>query len=162
LGCTDSDATNFNPAANCDDNSCIDVPCEDEISGTINAEATCDVSGIAVLITDATGNPIGMAIADASGNYTLAGGPYPCGEYIATLDVASIPACYADAGGDVGPSGFVVDGNGEADGANFSSFDEVPTLSQWGLTILALLLMTFGALKLGFQNKFEKNYISNK
>jgi len=30
--------------------------------------------------------------------------------------------------------------------------DDIPTLSQWGLIILALLLMTFGSLRLGFQN----------
>jgi len=133
-------------------------PCEDEISGTINTEPTCDVSGIAVLITDAAGNPIGMAIADASGSYALSG-VYPCGDYIATLDAASLPACYTDAGGDVGPAGFVIDGDGNADGADFSSFNEVPTLSQWGLIILALLLMTFGALKLGFHYNTKKESI---
>jgi len=132
-------------------------PCVDEISGNIAADMGCDVSGTAVLITDAAGNPVGpgMAIADANGDYTLSGGPYACGEYIATLDVASIPACYADAGGDVGPSGFTVNGDGTADGADFSAFDEVPTLSQWGLMTLALLLMTFGALKLGFINNVQ-------
>jgi len=130
-------------------------PCEDEISGSIVTEIGCDVSGTAVLITDAAGNPVGMAIADADGNYTLSGGPYACGEYIATLDVASVAACYADAGGDVGPSGFTVNGDGNDDGADFSSFDEVPTLSQWGLMTLALLLMTFGALKLGFVNNVQ-------
>ncbi len=132
-----------------------DAPCEDDIAGSINADMGCDVTGTAVLITDAAGNPVGMAIADANGDYVLAGGPYPCGEYIATLDVASVPACYTDGGGDVGPAGFTVNGDGTADGANFSSFNEVPTLSQWGLMTLALLLMTFGALKLGFVNNAQ-------
>jgi len=58
---------------------------------------------------------------------------------------------YSNSGGTTGPIGFTVDGDGNADGADFTENPQVPTLSQWGLIILALLLMTFGALHLSFR-----------
>jgi len=75
---------------------------------------------------------------------------WACDDYSAML-MLPLPDCYADAGGNPGPVGpiaFTVDGDGEADGAVFAVNPEVPTLSQWGLIVLALLMMTFGALKL--------------
>lgn len=133
-----------------DPNNCEPPPtCVDEIAGSVQTDdADCNLEGIMVLITDATGNPVGIAITDVNGDYMLSSGPYLCGEYIATLDVASVPACYLDVDGEIGPKGFTVNGDGIADGANFSSFNEVPTLSQWGLIVLVLLLMNLGALKM--------------
>jgi len=133
-----------------DPDNCDDPPlCEDEIAGSVQTDDLgCNLAGIMVLITDADGNPIGVALTDTNGGYMLSGGPYLCGEYIATLDVSSVPACYADVGGELGPKGFTVNGDGIADGADFSSFNEVPTLSQWGLIVMVLLLMNLGALKM--------------
>jgi len=131
--------------------------CLGDIAGTIlTGDPACDVSGTAVIIMDSDGNMIGTAIADADGNWSLAGGPYECGDYVATLDPASIPTCYSDAGGDAGPAGFTV-GNGGVYGVDFNSFNEVPTLSQWGLMSLALLLMIFGALKLSTVSNVQLN-----
>ena len=127
-----------------------------DIGGNILTNADCDVSGTSVIVTDAGGNPVGVAIVDGAGNWSLAGGPFDCGDYIAILDAASIPACYIDAGGEVGPAGFTV-GDGGIYGVDFSSYNEVPTLSQWGLMSLALLLMIFGAIKLATVSNVQIN-----
>ena len=127
-----------------------------DIGGNILTNADCDVSGTSVIVTDAGGNPVGVAIVDGAGNWSLAGGPFDCGDYIAILDAASIPACYIDAGGEVGPAGFTV-GDGGIYGVDFSSYNEVPTLSQWSLMSLALLLMIFGAIKLATVNNVQIN-----
>jgi len=127
-----------------------------EIAGSILTYVDCDITGTGVIITDANGVVLGTPMADSNGNWSLANGPYPCGEYIAMLDPASVPGCYTDAGGDVGPAGFTV-GDGGTYGVDFTSFEEVPTLSQWGLMSLALLLMIFGALKLATFNSVQSN-----
>jgi len=99
--------------------------CEDSISGSVFAEETgCSAAGIEVTIYDATGAVVGTVTTDANGS---------------------------DSGGTSGPIGFTVNGDGVSDGANFMENPQVPTLSQWGLIILALLLMNFGALSLGFR-----------
>jgi len=70
-----------------------------------------------------------------------------------------MPMAIISSEGDTGPIGFTVDGDGEADGANFSNNPMVPTLSQWGLFILALLLMSFGAIKVAQLNsRFVKRH----
>jgi len=56
--------------------------------------------------------------------------------------------CYTSLNGETGPLLFSINGDGTADGANFSNVMMVPTLSQWGLIILALLLMSFGAIRI--------------
>jgi len=128
--------------------------CEDDIAGQVIAPFDCDLSGITVVISvinaDGSETIIGNTTTDASGNYTLPGGPYVCGDYSAML-MLPLPDCYADAGGNPGPTGpltFAVDGDGVPDGANFAVNPEIPTLSQWGLIVLALLMMTFGALQM--------------
>jgi len=133
--------------------------CEDEIAGQVIAPFDCDLTGITVVISiinaDGSETIIGNATTDMEGNYTLPGGPYACGNYSAML-MLPLPDCYADAGGNTGPTGpinFTVDGDGVADGANFAVNAEIPTLSQWGLIILALLLMNFGALNLIFKRR---------
>jgi len=150
LGCTDSNADNYDPVANCDDGSCMIGPCEDMIAGSVITDETgCSPAGIEITIYDDMGTVVGAATTDASGNYALMG-LYPCGDYTAEL-TANIPSCYSDSGGIAGPIGFTVNGDGTADGATFIENPQVPTLSQWGLIILALLLMNFGALRLSFQ-----------
>jgi len=150
LGCTDNSADNYDPAANCDDGTCTTGPCQDSITGTVTTdEPTCDLTGVMVEILDDMGNPVAgspVTIA-ADGSYTLAG-PFACGTYTATLVAGSLPQCYTDLNGTTGPIEFMVDGDGEADGTNFQTLPQVPTLSQWGLISLALLLMIFGAIKI--------------
>jgi len=147
LGCTDSNADNYDPAANCDDGSCMIGPCEDMIAGSVITEETgCSPAGIEVTIYYATGAVVGTATTDADGNYALMG-VFSCGDYQAEL-TANIPGCFVDSGGNVGPLGFTINGDGNADGVVFTENQQIPTLSQWGLMLLALLLMIFGALKL--------------
>lgn len=137
---------------------CADPPdCLDEIAGQIIAPFECDLTGITVVISiindDGTETIVSTATTDAGGSYTLAGGPYACGNYSAML-MLPLPECYADAAGNTGPTGpvnFTVNGDGVADGATFAVNPEVPTLSEWGLIVLALLLMIFGTIKLSRQ-----------
>jgi len=132
-----------------------DGTCEDTIAGTISTDSPgcpsqgSDFSGIEVIITDTAGNPVAgsPAIADAMGNYSLPG-PFVCGDYTAELDLATVPMCYTSLGGETGPVQFTINGDGAADGFNFTNVMMVPTLSQWGLIILALLMMSFGAIKI--------------
>jgi len=122
-------------------------PCEDAIAGSVTADHDgCSTAGIEVTIYDATGGVIGTATTDVDGNYTLMG-LYPCGDYSAEL-TANVPDCYVNSGGITGPINFEVDGDGIADGVNFMENPQVPTLSQWSLISLALLLMIIGSLKM--------------
>jgi len=90
LGCTDDMADNYDPAANCDDGSCLFVPCEDMIAGAVITEETgCSPTGIEVTIYDSTGAIVGTTTADADGNYALIG-VFPCGNYSAEL-TANVP-----------------------------------------------------------------------
>lgn len=136
-------------------------PCEDAITGTVTTdEPTCDLAGTMVEILDSNGIPVaGSPVTiDAMGNYTLPG-PFPCGTYTAEIVVGSAPQCYYELSGDEGPFQFEVDGDGEADGVNFSTQPQVPTLSQWGLITLTLLLMSFGAIKLVYRKEQIPDFI---
>ena len=126
--------------------------CEEEIVGSIVVDDPgCDVSGLEVMIMATDGTSI-LVTTDANGNFTVPGGPFPCGTYTATITDTNVPACYTETG-DIGPIQFIVDGEGGGnDGPLFIANPAIPTLSQWGLMILALLLMTFGAIKLGFSS----------
>jgi len=130
-------------------------PCMDAITGTVTTdETTCDLAGTMVEILDNMGNPVaGSPVTiTADGSYNLPG-PFPCGTYTALIVTGSAPQCYYDLDGDEGPIAFEVDGDGEADGANFSTQPQVPTLSQWGLITLALLMMCFGAIKIAYRKE---------
>jgi len=156
IQCVDEVTVTMDDPVNCG------TTCEDEIAGQIIAPFDCDLIGITVIISiinaDGSETIVGNATTDASGNYALPGGPFACGNYSAML-MLPLPDCYADAGGNTGPVGpinFSVNGDGVADGANFAVNAEVPTLSQWGLMILALLMMSLGAIKLLFDKRFIK------
>jgi len=64
------------------------------------------------------GAAIGTAVTDADGNYSLMG-LFPCGSYSVEL-TASVPDCYVNSSGVVGPVDFNVDGDGNADGFDFN------------------------------------------
>jgi len=127
--------------------------CEEDISGSVtSSDPLCDLSGINIVITAPDGT-MTTVTTGADGTFTVPNGPYPCGTYIAAFeDVSLVPTCYTEAG-PTDPITFEIDGDiVTSDGPFFISGPLVPTLSQWGLIVLALLLMTFGTLKLGFQN----------
>jgi len=135
---------------------CGSGDCAEEISGAIiPSDPLCDVSGIEVTIVAPDGTST-TVITGADGTFTVPGGLYPCGDYSAEI-TGALPTCYTDASGPT-TIDFVVDGDaGTADGPFFIANSNVPTLSQWGLIVLALLLMTFGSLRLGFRTiAFER------
>jgi len=117
---------------------CICEPCVDDIAGSITL-ADCDFSSTMVEIYDDGGLLVEAVTADMMGNYSLTGGPYACGTYTAVI--VNAPACYIEAGGDVGPRAFNVDGDGTPDGFNFMGpVANIPTVGEWGLIILGLLM----------------------
>jgi len=134
-------------------------PCEDEISGTVFAPAGCDVSGIEVTVYDDMGNVIVTLTTDMDGVYDSTPTAYPCGNYTVEL-TNNIPQCYEDLMGETGPKPFVIDGDDDdtdTDGQNFMP-NNIPTLSQWGLICLALLLMVYGSLMIGVRTKALEKY----
>jgi len=124
--------------------------CTEDINGAIiPSDPLCDVSGIEVTILAPDGTSITVTT-DANGAFAVPGGPYPCGNYSAEI-TGALPTCYTEANGPTTVN-FVIDGDSNtADGPFFTANANVPTLSQWGLIVLALLLMTFGSLRLGFR-----------
>lgn len=130
--------------------SCLEeCTCEEDISGgVISSDPLCDLSGINIIITAADGTTTTVST-DADGNFIVPNGPYPCGTYIAEFeDPSLLPSCYTDTGS-TDPITFDVDGDTTTDdGPYFIAGPTIPTLSQWGLITLAILLMTFGALSL--------------
>jgi len=142
--CTDANGNIGIYAADC---SC--VTCEEEIVGSItSADPLCDLSSINIVIIAPDGTSITVTTG-TDGTFTVPGGPYPCGIYTAAFEDESIlPNCYTETGSTT-PISFEVDGNsGTNDGPNFIANPDIPTLSQWGLIILALLLMNFGGIQL--------------
>jgi len=129
--------------------------CAEDISGAIIPDdPTCDVSGIDVTVTAPDGTIVTVTTG-ADGTFTVPGGPFPCGNYSATITTlpGDLPACYADSG-PVGPIAFTVDGDpSTSDGPFFEAQPTVPTLSQWGLISLALLLMILGSVKLAIRSR---------
>jgi len=123
--------------------------CEDEIMGTVFAPVGCNVSGIEVTIYDDMGNIVVILTTDMNGIYDSTPTTYPCGNYSVEL-TNNLPQCYLDASGETGPKTFIIDGddnNTDTDGQDFM-LTAIPTLSQWGLIVLCLLLMCFGAVKI--------------
>lgn len=133
-------------AADC---SCITGDCEEEITGIITTpDQGCDVSNIEITIIAPDGTTINVSTT-TDGSFTVPGGPFPCGNYIAAfLDPNQLPACYTDTGS-LDPINITLDGiDNEENDFVFLATADVPTLSQWSLMVLALLLMSFGAIQL--------------
>ena len=130
------------------------VVCEDEIMGQVTSDdPACALAGVDVIIRDDMGNIVATLTTDAAGNYDSTPTVFPCGSYTAELDPATVPTCYTDLNGPLGPRAFTVDDdpmNTDTDGTNFNAgiAPDIPTLSEWGLITLALLLMTLGAVKM--------------
>jgi len=123
--------------------------CEEEINGAIVvSDPNCDVSGINITIIAFDGTSITVTT-DADGNFIVPGGPFLCGTYTAAFtDISSLPFCYTETGS-TEPITFELNGN-DTSGVDIAFFSnpEIPTLSQWGLIVLVLLLMSFGAISL--------------
>ncbi len=118
---------------------CEPVVCEDEIAGMVVADASCDLTGVTVTITDDMGTVITTLTTDAAGIYDSTPMVFPCGNYMAQL-TAGVPACYS---GDTGPRPFTIDGDTamtDTDGVIFGNIMAIPTVGEWGLIILALLM----------------------
>jgi len=130
--------------------------CEEEITGIlVGIEEGCNLGGITITIIAPDATNINV-VTEADGSFTVPDGPFPCGSYTAAFfDVNEVPFCYTETGS-TAPISFNVDGNedGNAD-VSFIANPAIPTLSQWGLMSLALLLMIFGAIKLAAVNKVQ-------
>jgi len=127
---------------------CICTICQEEITGTISAADDCDVSGIDITILAPDGTSINITT-DTDGSFAVPGGPFPCGLYTAAFtDPGQLPYCYTETGS-ADPVTFSLDGmDTEENDIEFAADPNIPTLSQWGIIILALLLMSFGAIQL--------------
>jgi len=124
--------------------------CEEEVTYTVSAPG-CDMTGSFIELLDATGAIVAtMALGTDGGAGTF--GVQPCGDY--SIIITGAPACYTDGGGDVGPRMFTVDGTG----TTVESFSllpaEIPTVGEWGLIILGLL-MTITAV-IGIRQRREE------
>lgn len=111
--------------------------CEEEISYNISG-GECDMTGATVELFDASGASIGsqtLGMGGGAGSF----GIQPCGGYSIVINGA--PACYIDAGGDVGPRNFSIDGSGSTTQFLGIPSEQVPTLGEWGLIILGLLML---------------------
>ena len=142
--CTDANGGQSIYAADCSCN-----VCEEEITGVVaGTEDDCDLGGITLSVITPDAMMINVVTA-ADGTFIVPGGPFPCGTYtIAFFDLTEIPFCYSETGS-TEPISFVVDGieDGTVD-VSFLANPNIPTLSQWGLIVLALLLTSFGAISL--------------
>jgi len=119
---------------------CEPIVCEDEIAGIVIADASCDLTGITVTITDDMGTLITTLTTDAAGVYDSTPAVFPCGNYFAEL-TAGVPVCYGDAV--TGPLAFTIDGDTDmmdTDGITFGNIMAIPTVGEWGLIILLLLM----------------------
>jgi len=126
---------------------CACTICQEEITGTISAAADCDVSGIEITIIAPDGTSINI-ITESDGSFTIPGGPFPCGVYTAAFfDPGQLPFCYSETG-EVDPITFLLDGmDTEENDVEFAANPNIPTLSQWGIIIMILMLMCVGAIQ---------------
>ena len=142
--CTDANGGQSIYAADCSCN-----VCEEEITGVVaGTEDDCDLGGITLSVITPDAMMINVVTA-ADGTFIVPGGPFQCGTYtIAFFDLTEVPFCYSETGS-TEPISFVVDGieDGTVD-VSFLANPNIPTLSQWGLIVLALLLTSFGAISL--------------
>jgi len=150
-GCTDDTADNYDPAANCDDGSCTSAGvCNITVTITNTGctdpndtpeDTSDDVTTYSVTVTDVGGT--GTTWAGTIGTTPLTGQAYGVPYTGSFLGLGSIPVMVNEEGGTMCTAttdDLIVSGCG---------MTNIPTLSQWGLMILALLMMTFGALRIG-------------
>ncbi len=124
------------------------IQCDDDIAGVVTPTTDfCDVAGVEITIYDPSGNAINTVFTDANGNYSLEG-PFDCNSSYSAEITGNAPDCYTGVDGPLGPLTFEINGDNTPDGAEFSPPVLVPTLSQWGLIILALLMVTFLSVKM--------------
>ncbi len=119
--------------------SCV---CEEEINYNV-AAVGCDMTGTSIELQQTDGTPITtlpLGVDGGSGTFGL----QACGNY--QVVITGAPACYTDAGGDVGPRLLTTDGSGSENVFFSSNATDIPTLSEWGLILLALMLMSYGTL----------------
>jgi len=118
-------------------------PCFEIINYTVIA-GDCDLTGTEIQLIDQAGVVLDMqSIPPDGGNGTF--WAYYCGIY--NVQLVNEPSCFTEMGGNSGPLLINLDGEGTTN-ITFSPFVMVPTLSQWGLIILALLMMIVGSLKI--------------
>lgn len=135
--------------------------CEEQIIGSVIApDSGCELGGIDIVIFAPDGTSI-IVTTSTDGTFIVPGGAFPCGSYTAAFtDPTQVPSCYSE-NGSTEPIVFEVDGIGNGDdGPNFIAISGIPTLSQWGIVYLILLLLTFGAIKIGMPTLLKNTSFS--
>ena len=115
---------------------CTGCVCEEEVFYNVNA-LDCDMTGASIELLDDAGMTIStMALGLDGGSGSF--GIQPCGDYM--IAIIGAPACYTERGGDVGPRVFNVDGTGSTTESFSTLVANIPTVGEWGLIILGLLM----------------------
>jgi len=128
--------------------------CFEIINYTVLA-GDCDLSGTEIQLVDQAGAVLDtQTIPPGGGNGTF--GAYFCGIYY--MQLVNEPPCFTAMGGTTGQVFINLDGEGITN-ITFSPYVMIPTLSQWGLIVLALLLMVVGSLKI-FSSKQDFSWRS--
>ncbi len=129
-GCTDAAACNFDAAATADDGSCI-LPgdtCDDGDAGTENdtVQADCSCAGTSIVggCTDATACNFDAAATVDNGSCVLPGDSCNDGNPLTVNDTVQA----------------------DCSCAGTESGEPIPTVGEWGLIILALILLNLGVL----------------
>jgi len=152
-GCTDAAADNYDAAANCDDGSCMTAPACNFAVGV--SAFTCNNGGTLDNPADDTADVTFVVLSNGSSwtsdvaiGSVMAGGD---GMMLTETGVAAATVITVVFTSDDDPTcTFTLD---------YTVPDctvQIPTLSQWSLITLALLLMIIGSLKLGFSSKTFK------
>lgn len=117
--------------------------CFEIINYTVLA-GNCDLTGTEIQLTDGVGTVLdSQTIPADGGNGTF--GAYYCGVYY--MQLLNEPPCFTEIGGTIGQVLINLDGEGITN-ITFSPHAMVPTLSQWGLIIFALLIMVVASVKI--------------
>lgn len=112
-----------------------DCTCEEEIFYMVSSP--CDMTGATIELADGVGTVIATMPLGANGG-TGSFGVQDCASY--SIIINNAPACYTDEGGEIGPRTFTTDGNGSTTQAFMTTPENVPTVGEWGLIILALMM----------------------
>jgi len=122
---------------------CGDTDCFEIIDYNV-AAGDCDLTGVEIQLLDEAGTILDTQTINPNGS-SGSFGTYFCGVYY--LQLLNAPPCFTEAGASTGPELINLDGQGVTY-VTFAPYPLIPTLSQWGLIVMALLFMVFGALKL--------------